>query len=43
MTLLPIVTQSLDPASGYFKWLQKHWTPVFTGVTTFYEDVDNKK
>jgi len=27
------------PESRDFKALQKHWTPVFTGVTTFYEVV----
>jgi hypothetical protein len=27
------------PVSRNIIWLQKHWTPVFTGVTTFYEFV----
>jgi len=27
------------PESRYFEWLQKHWTPVFTSVTTFDEVV----
>jgi len=30
------------PESRDFKGLQKHWTPVFTGVTTFYEVVNLK-
>jgi hypothetical protein len=25
------------PESSYFKYLKILWTPVFTGVTTFYE------
>jgi hypothetical protein len=27
------------PESRDFKALQKQWTPVFTGVTTFYENI----
>jgi len=23
----------------FFNWLQSFWTPVFTGVTTFYETI----
>jgi len=28
------------PESSRFKWLQMVWTPVFTGVTTFYEFIN---
>jgi len=28
------------PESRDFKGLQKHWTPVFTGVTTFNESIN---
>ena len=24
----------------FFNWLQSFWTPVFTGVTTFYETIN---
>jgi len=24
----------------FFTWLQSFWTPVFTGVTTFYETIN---
>jgi hypothetical protein len=27
------------PESRYFKYLEIHWTPVSTGVTTFYETI----
>jgi len=27
------------PESSLFNWLQNFWTPVFTGVTTFYETI----
>jgi hypothetical protein len=27
--------------SGYIKWLQLAWTPVFTGVTTYYEIINS--
>ena len=27
------------PESSYFKYLKILWTPVFTGVTTFYENI----
>jgi len=27
------------PESSFFNWLQSFWTPVFTGVTTFYETI----
>jgi len=25
--------------SSFFNWLQSFWTPVFTGVTAFYESI----
>jgi len=28
------------PESSYFKYLKILWTPVFTGVTTFYEIIN---
>jgi hypothetical protein len=28
------------PESSYFKELSNLWTPVFTGVTTFYETIN---
>jgi len=27
------------PESSYFQYLKILWTPVFTGVTTFYENI----
>jgi len=29
------------PESGYFKYLKILWTPVSTGVTTFYENIND--
>jgi len=29
------------PESNFFNWLQSFWTPVFTGVTTFYETIND--
>jgi len=28
------------PESSFLKWLRMVWTPVFTGVTTFYETIN---
>jgi hypothetical protein len=30
------------PVSRNIRWLQKHWTPAFAGVTTFYEFITIK-
>jgi len=35
----PFCHSVLDTESRDFNVLQKHWTPVFTGVTTFYENI----
>jgi len=32
-----IVIPLKKPESSYLRHLRKHWTPVFTGETTFYE------
>jgi len=32
----------LQPESSFVNWLQNFWTPVFTGVTTFYEAIKNE-
>jgi hypothetical protein len=36
---LPATSYRRKPVSRNIKGLKKHWTPVFTGVTTFYEAV----
>jgi hypothetical protein len=40
---LGTLSLSNGPESRFFEHLQNVWTPVFTGVTTFYESINTDR
>ena len=36
----PLFVIPAEAGIHFFKWLQIFWTPVFTGVTSFYEFIE---